>query len=269
MTKTRLVASLFLALALLPTATRVDAQIGGLIKKKVTEKVKGGGDKKDQPAASNSVKTDESKLPRKLTEVVLASFKKGLEVERDQRQATVKILAAVKTREQYNSCQQTLAAGPEMQKLVMSLGNMPENATTDQIQKAQQKMYADMAKLLTDKCGEDPSKYNDSWRRQQMEAAELAGVKTFSHGIGTSSGSGGPFLSFDEQPADDADLYRLLKEWIPIFCNLSKEAQQKAADNGVAVPGSGQGIAYVYTAFEAKLLMPLCAEIMRLLSDVQ
>ena len=268
MPKTRLVVSLLLALAVLPTASRLDAQIGGLIKKKVGETVK-GGDKKDQPAASNTVATDESKLPRKLTEVVLASFRKGLEVERDQRQATVKLLGTVKTREQYNSCQQTLAAGPEMQKIMMSVGTLPENATAEQTQKATQKMYADMTKLLTDKCGEDPSKYNDFWRRQQMEAAELAGIKTFSDGIGASSGNGGPFLSFDEQPADDADLYRLLKEWIPIFCNLSKEAQQKAADNGVAVPGSGKGIAYVYTAFEAKLLMPLCAEIMRLLSAVQ
>ena len=187
MTKTRLVVSLLLALASLPTASRLDAQIGGLIKKKVGETVK-GGDKKDQPAASTAVATDESKLPKKLTEVVLASFKKGLEVERDQRQATVKFLGTVKTREQYNSCQQTLAAGPEMQKIMMSLGTLPENATAEQTQKATQKMHADMAKLLTDKCGEDPSKYDDSWRRRQMEAAELAGIKTFSDGIGTSSG---------------------------------------------------------------------------------
>ena len=94
-------------------------------------------------------------------------------------------------------------------------------------------------------------------------------MKAFSAGLGTSSGGGGPFLSVESGPDDDLNFYRLLKEWIPPFCNLSKSAQQSAADNGVRVAGSGQGIAYVYTAAEAKLLMSLCSTIMPLLSALQ
>jgi hypothetical protein len=271
MTKRRTIVAILAILSLLPAVDRLEGQgIGGLIKKKVSESVK-GGDKKDQAGgkqeanAATDVAPAGSKLPRALTDVTLTAFKKGLTVERDHRQATVKFLATLKTTEQYKACEQSLAASPEMQKIVMSMGDLPDNATQEQIQKLSEKMSADMQKLLLSKCGEDPGKYHNSWRRSQMEAAEAAGVKAFSAALGSASGGGGPFLSFEEQP-DDNYFYRLLKEWTPPFCNLSKEAQQAAAEKGVSVPGQGQGIAFAYTAMEARLLMRQCEELMVLLS---
>ena len=266
MTTTRLGVSLVLALVVLSPAHELHGQgVGGLIKRKVGESVK-AGDRREQSATADE-QSPQSKLPRKLSDMVVTSFKRGLEVERDHRQATVKLLAAIKTREQYNACQQALAMSPEMQKVMMSVANLPENATAEQSQKAMQKMQDDMVKLLVQRCGEDPGKYHDAWRRQQMDSAEAAGVRAFSAGLGA-SGGGGPFLSLELGPDDDRDFYRLLKEWIPPFCSLSKEAQQQAAEKGIRVPGSGKGISFVYTGAEAALLMQLCPVLMPLLNEL-
>ena len=271
MTNTRLVASFLLALAAQPTAASVGAQgIGGLIKKKAEEAAKGKAPQSNQGTATpDAAQPTGSKLPKTLTEVTLTAFKKGLTVERDQRQVTVKFLATLPTPDQYQACGAQVAASPEYQKIIMSLGSLPENPTQDQLQKASEKMTADMAKLKRDKCGEDPNQYNAGWKDKKMEEARLAGVKAFSATLGGSSGGAGPFLGVGEAQPDDNDFYQLLKEWTPPFCNLSKAAQQAAADKGVSVPGQGKGLAYVYTAMEARLLIPQCEEIMTLLSVLQ
>jgi hypothetical protein len=150
----RLTISLFIALVALPPANRLQGQIGGMIKKKVSER--------------------------------------GLEAELDHRRGTVKRLASLKTPEQYRACVQTAAASPEAQKIMMGPANLPASATTDQVQKATEKMSTDLAKLSTDKCGEDPRPYDDGWRSRQVQAAGDAGAKAFAAGLGTAPGGGGP-----------------------------------------------------------------------------
>ena len=271
MMNTRSVASVLLVFAaLFPTGHAKGQGIGGLIKKKVSESVK-GDDKKGQQAGKQDAagaQPSGSKLPRALTEGTLAAFKKGLVAERDHRQATTKFLASLKPREQYQSCMQTAAAGPEMQKIMMSMGTLGDNPTQEQVQKASEKMTADMAKLVKDKCGDDPGKYDVGWKNAQMREARVVAVKAFAAALDPGASSG-PFLSVDEQPQDVAYFYELLLEWTPPFCNLPKEAQQAASERGVSVPGSGKGLAFVYTATEARLLMPQCQELMTLLSVLQ
>ena len=272
MTNTRLVASFLLALAAQSTAGSACAQgIGGLIKKKAGEVAKGKAPQSTQGTANpDAAQPTGSKLPKTLTEVTVTAFKKGLTVERDHRQVTVKFLATLPSPDQYQACRAQVAASPEQQKIMMSsLGGLPENPTQEQLQKASEKMTADGTKLLRDKCGENPNDYNAGWKDKKMEEARLAGAKAFSAALGGSSGSAGPFLSVDDAQPDDNYFYQLLKEWTPPFCNLSKEAQQAAADKGVSVPGQGKGLAYVYTAMEARLLMPQCEELMMLLNVLQ
>lgn len=271
MTNTRLVSSLLLALAVLASASPLEAQgITDRLKKKVGEKVN-TGDKKDPATTNAAVAADQSKAPTKITDVVMTAFIRGLETERDRRKATVKFLSTIKTREQYSACQSTLAAGPEMQKIMMSLGNLPENATQEQTQKASQKMQADMEKLVKDKCGEDPNIYNDGWRRRQADSAEAAGIRAFSAALGTSQGGGGPFLSLErpESAPDNTELYRFLKEWITPFCHLSEAAREEAAKQGVRIPGTGTGMYYVYTAEEAKVIMKVCGRLEAFLEEMQ
>ena len=266
----RLIASFLLAFATLVPTGQAAGHIGGLIKKKVAEKVK-GDDKKDQAAPKSEAETAQpsgSKLGRTLTEGTLTAFKKGLTAERDHRQGTLKFLATLKTREQYTSCTQAAATSPEYQKIIMSLASLGDNPTQEQLQKASQKMSDDMAKLTKDKCGEDPGIYNAGWKDAQMREARVAGVKAFAAALSPSASSG-PFFSFEEQSQEANYFYDLLLEWVPPFCNLSPEAQQRASQQGVSVPGTSKGLAYVYTAMEARLVMAQCQELMTLINVLQ
>lgn len=269
MMNTRSVASVLLVFAaLFPTGHAEGQGIGGLIKKKVSESVK-GDDKKGQQAGREDAATQQpsgSKLGRPLTQGTLAAFEKGLIAERDHRKGTVRFLATLKTRDQHNSCQQTVAASPEFQKIMMSMGTLGDNPTQEQVQKASEKMSADLNKLSIDKCGEDPGKYDEGWKSRQIAAAEVEGARTFAAALAGGAGNG-PFFAFEVGP--DEDFYRLLKEWVPPFCRLSSQAQQDAADKGIAIPGSGRGIAFVYTADEAKALKLICPSVMRLLAELQ
>lgn len=279
MTRIRLALSLFVALAFLTPQKYVEAQ---------------------EP--SQATANDGSKLPMKLTENVLTAFAKGLEVERDRRRAIVKRLASLKTPEDFNSCQQALGASPEAQKIIMAPGNLPETATTEEVQKALEKVQTDLAKLLAERCGENPHPYQAGWRQQQIDSAEAAGRATFEAALGITPIAGGPFLggsrrqqiaaaevaraetfaaglgvatsgygpqlTFDHALQLDIDFYRLLKEWVPPFCNMSKSAQQAATEKGILIPGNGKGIFFVYTAEEARFLLKQCDGLMKVLNEM-
>ena len=107
MTNTRLVASFLLVLAAQPTARGVNAQgIGGLIKKKAGEVAKGKAPPQSNQGTANPEAAQQtgSKLPKTLTEATLTAFKRGLTVEHEQRQVTVKFLATLPTPDQYQAC---------------------------------------------------------------------------------------------------------------------------------------------------------------------
>jgi len=275
MTNLRLIASIAVTLGLGMFPGDLDAQIGGLIKKKVTESVKGGEKKgvKEETAANE---TDQSKMPRPITANTFVAFKKGLTVQRDKQQETLKFLAGVTPLETYKSCTTTILMTPEGQKVALQMPSPPDNATVEQLQAYAQKLAAEMTKLTDKKCGEDPAKYhNYQWKMDRFTEARTAAIAAFSAALDKPSGNGGgPFLAFDldehpQQPRDDNYFYDLLIEWTPPFCRLSKAAQQAAAEKGIAVAGAGKGNNYVYTAMEARLLMPQCEEIMTLLSVLE
>lgn len=274
MTNLRLIASISLTLGLGMSPADLDAQIGGLIKKKVTESVKGGDKKAKEESAANE--TDQSKMPRSITANTFVAFKKGLTVQRDKQQETLKFLAGLTPQETYKSCTTTIMMTPEGQKVALAQPSPPDNATVEQLQAYSQKLAAEMKKVTDKKCGEDPSRYHEyQWKKDRFTEARAAAIAAFSAALDSPSGNGGgPFLAFEldeqpQQPRDDNYFYDLLIEWTPPFCRLSKAAQQAAAEKGIAVAGLTKGHNYVYTAMEARLLMPQCEEIMRLLSVLE
>jgi hypothetical protein len=254
--------------------SRVDAQIGGLIKKKVTESVK-GGDKKAATTEPDADASDKSKMPRPITANTFVAFKKGLTVERNKQQEAIKFLAGVTPVAKYKECSVNIMMTPEGQKIALKYGNAPDNATVQQLQDMAQKLGAEMQKLTDKQCGEDPTKYHTGqWKVDRFKEAKAAGLAAFSAALDSPSGNNGPYFAFEveatqQQQRDDNYFFDLLMEWIPPFCLLSKAAQQAAADKGVAVPGSSKGLNYVYTAMEARLLMPQCEEIMNLLKVLE
>lgn len=278
MTNLRLIASASLALGLGILPGRIDAQIGGLIKKKVSESVK-GGDKKGGKAEAAADETDKSRMPRPITANTFVAFKKGLTIQRDKQQETIKFLAGVTPVEKYKSCTRNVMVTPEGIKIVTQIPAPPDNATAEQLTAYSEKLQVEMKKLTDKQCGEDPSKYGYEWRRARFTEARVAAVAAFAAALNEPSGNGGsngPYLAVDleenppQQQSEDINyFYDLLMEWTPPFCLLPKAAQKAAADNGVAVPGAGAGNNYVYTAMEARLLMPHCEEIMTLLDVLE
>ena len=257
MTTLRLIASISVMLGLGLVPGDLDAQIGGLIKKKVTESVK-GGEKKGGKEESAANETDQSKMPRPITANTFVAFKKGLTVQRDKQQETLEFLAGLTPLETYKNCTNTIMMTPEGQKVALSQPSPPDNATVQQLQAYAEKLAAEMKKVTDKKCGEDPAKYHEyQWKKDRFTEARTAAIAAFSAALGSPSGN------------DDNYFYDLLIEWTPPFCRLSKAAQQAAAEKGIAVAGATKGHNYVYTAMEARLLMPQCEEIMRLLSVLE
>jgi hypothetical protein len=275
MTNLRLIASISLTLGLGMFPADLEGQIGGLIKKKVTESVK-GGDKKAATDEAAANETDKSKMPRSITANTFVAFKKGLQVQHDKQQETLKFLAGLTPLDTYKSCTTNIMTTPEGQKVALQVPSPPDNATVAQLQAYAQKLGVEMQKLTDKKCGEDPGKYNNyQWKNDRFTEARAAAIAAFSAALDSPSGNGGgPFLAFDldehsQQPRDDNYFFDLLIEWTPPFCRLTKAAQQAAAEKGIAVAGASKGHNYVYTAMEARLLMPQCEEIMRLLSVLE
>jgi hypothetical protein len=188
-----------------------------------------------------------------VTAETLDQFRKGMEVEVAEREKGKKFLASLKTPEAYRACQTELAMSPEMQKVMMSMGELPENATADQVQKHTAKVSAQMESLLVKKCGPDPGSYHPE---QFVRAA--VGKGQDASGLGK-----------------DDYTYHTWKEWVLEFCNYveklkkDKDAAQKLAkikDEGLRIPGQGTGIYFVYSASEANLLLERCDALMPLIN---
>jgi hypothetical protein len=93
-----------------------EAQIGGLIKKKVAEAVKGPEKTEAKPAdgEKKSIYNDEIV---EMTGPVLDGFANGLRTEIALRNEFREVLAKLKTPAQYESCTNDAAASPEGQKI--------------------------------------------------------------------------------------------------------------------------------------------------------
>lgn len=253
------IASWFLAASLLlADAPVAHAQLGGLIKKKVSEAVKGPDKAQDQAKAADAP-TDGSKLGFKLTGAVLDAFESGLTVELRERDAFRKLVSTLKTPKQYEQCKTDALKNPEGQKMgedylaaLTRLGDASPGMKAEQIMKETQDIAEKLARqsdaLFLKYCGEDPSPMINS-QRQAFEKAAYAGAMEF-----------GKVFNKPDSISDDQRMHRyaVLKEWVLPFCQMSDESQREAARTGLKLPGSGTGIYWVYTKDESTLLIDVC-----------
>ena len=145
----------------------LDAQLGGLLRGRVTDAAKKAAGIEseaapkptDTPTVSKPVvlpTTDPSVIP--ITDKVLEGFARALQTEIDLRAQLLKELdareAAVKKHE---ACKGQVAASPEFQQILMQLGNLPENTTTEQMMQAMAKMTKDQEALVLKMCGPEPA----------------------------------------------------------------------------------------------------------------
>ena len=219
-----------LLLSILMATIGVEAQFGGLIKKKIGEAV--GGDKtkpaNEQPRPTSALGCD-------VTGDAMDRLLKGLEAERAARDAALKDLANMTSPAQYQACQAELAMSPEGQKVFEGMTSLPENASAADTQNAMTKFAADMQALLQKQCGPDPNTTRNEFTRKYEDSRNVG-----------------------SQTANMTDCYAKIEEHAFSFCQLPESEQTKAENGGLKVPGTGTDVFWIFAEDEARAYKPRC-----------
>ncbi len=253
------------------------AQLGGLIKKKVNELTK-------PPVAAPAKPTYDNPDVLTITEPVLVALEKGLKTEVALREAFETELAAMKTQPQYQQCQMDALGSDAGQKFSESLSAAAEKENQDERTRLMTKLSSDMQAFLLKQCGEDPGKLGAGWKvarlkEIQLKAAAAAGPI---HPGGPGEDSiHGPWLSGESDEANQIQegmtltQYLILQERVMAYCkfmkNLTakdpvdpKEGEGPTPDGGLKI-GGYNGKFYVYSEEESKLLQRYCTDLMNLM----
>jgi hypothetical protein len=219
-----------LLLSILLATIGVEAQFGGLIKKKIGEAV--GGDKtkpESEPARPASA------LGCDVSGDAMDRLLKGMEAERAAREAALKELASAKSPAQYQACQAELAMSPEGQKIFETMASQPENASAADAQKAMATFASEMQALLEKQCGPEPSKTRNEFARKYEDSRNVG-----------------------SQTANMTDCYAKIEEHAFSFCQLPESEQTKAENGGLKVPGTGTDVFWIFAEDEARAYKPRC-----------
>ena len=235
------------------------AQLGGLIKKKVKEKVvqkvgRGDSARTTPPdtstpnAAGKGARTaPPSSGPRfnehvlEITPELIDRLEKGLAAEEVVRQEIERKIGKVLDRDEYEKCQTAVLRGPEGQKVYERSRDLVNGDTTyAHLQKASQELARRMEQVVEPKCGLAPRKA-EGIRTQHADSLEAAAP----------AASGLTRLQLT-----------IMKERILPLC-ASTQAVAAAAGE-VRVPAgveSSHPIYYVYTPNELNALQPRCPKL--------
>jgi hypothetical protein len=234
-----------LTLVLALCADGANAGISDAIK----NKVKGlKGEPKAKVGAGQASEAGKSRMTPPVTPESLAKFKAAMAIEQAEREKAVKILAAYKSEDDYNKCRFEVMQSPEGMKIAERMSNIGDKATPAEMQKAMVQVSADLETLITAKCGPNRSEY-ETRRSELMRGALAKGSDAF---------------------MKDDNAYFVWKEWVMEFCKYVAGLKQepgadakiaKIKDEGLRIPGTGQGIYYLYTATEANELLERCDEL--------
>lgn len=268
---TAVVIAAFATLALAPTA---DAQLGGLIKKKVKEAIKPPEKVNPQPqpetaapASSPAAAPSNSRDPFAgqrvpdarallITDAMLARVARGLDAEHALIKDYEKELTKYPTPAQFQACQVKAASTPEGQRL-MNPGNfIKEGMKPDQLQAAMMRMSTESDAYYKKACPLKPvTDYEKSERMRQIrtKAASMDGDSVKILGTGGLSE-----LDFGE-----------MIERILYYCSLKTRMDVKPRPGGLKTPGTGKDIYWVYTESELVYLQKFdCAAFKKKYADV-
>jgi len=242
---------LLVLLALTPSIA--SAGFGDMLKEKAKKAIQGDKKGKDPKSASTETGAIKSRIEPPATAENVAKFKAALQLEVAEREKAVRFLTTVKPPDEYNKCKTDFMMSAEGQKLSQTYMDVVSAAGQPDYQKRLEAVGAQMEKQIAAKCGPDPDKYGASWRGQAMRDA-----------LGKAS----------DAFAEDDYAYFNWKEWVVEFCKYIEELKKdpdyktklvKIKDEGLRIPGTGQGIYYVYTASEANQLLEQCDPLMPLI----
>lgn len=279
---TRSIAAVILLCASVSLATpaRVDAQFGGLIKKKVKEAVtKPDPRKKDEPSAGRASPSAKNNDPTgfgsaivEITESTFDELMGGMQMEIDAQAVLKKEIARYGTRDQYEACKVRAAQSPEGTRLMTAMRTPPKNVTGEDWMKIQAKIVEDLDALTDKTCPLNPSYWDatrvghsaDSIREKVGESlpmfhgahlysvameriGELCEYKGFGSGSSSGSGGGGGGGGVGVTTVD----------------TLPKRDTLKTARGAAAlmVPGIGKDVYWMWTATEVAVIdAPRCKQ---------
>lgn len=226
-------------------ASAAEAQLGGLIKRKAADAIK-GPEKKDEKQAQKS-----DALPDGVMEITAPVFEgviNGLKVEVALRREFRAELATVPTQAQYQQCTSKVATSEEYAKIQMSLANLPDNATDAQTTAAITKMNDDAAALLKQRCPVNPSDWNDARKQQRLTEIRVKAARAAAPVRNARDDSDepaeGPFLSSDEWGSQSTtpptvSEFDLHLERLDKLCSLRSE-NMLPKSGGLKASGTGQ-----------------------------
>ena len=227
-----------------------EAQLGGLIKKKVKEAIKPPEKVTPQPqtetaapasapaaapAAAPSNSRDAfagQRVPNNrallLTDAMVARVARGLDAEHALIKDYEKELTKFPTQAQFDACRQKAAQTPEGQRL-MNPGNfLKEGMKPDELQNAMVRMTTESDAYYNKACPLKPvADYEKSERMRQIRTKAAKDT-----------------VSLDENDFGEM-IERLLK-----YCELKKTMDVKPKPGGLKAPGEGKDIYWVYTESE-------------------
>jgi hypothetical protein len=234
----------FVLAALLATvpAHAVHSQIGGLIKKKAAEAVKGKADKPDD-ASTAATDSCGPLTPQKVQDLL-----RGLQAEATARNEFNSMVAKAEASKaesdaKSKACRDAENGGPTMQKMLtdgFTGSNPPSTAAAVQEQMAKNK--AKWEEYLDKKCGKAPGgpaptyDQRDAYKKAHADGAKAAGMSEY--------------------------CYDVAADRVIAFCGLGESDQKAAAQKGVRVKNWGD---WLFTADEAKAIQPHCKDLMPLL----
>lgn len=238
-------ALLLLAASLSLTApSSAEAQLGGLIKKKVKEAIKkpDAAPKTAEPSAppstgapapaspsastSNSNPTGFGSAIIEITPPTFDQLMRGLQMEIDGQAALKKEIARYGTQDQYEACKVRVAQSPAGQKAMSPMYNPPKNVTAEEYMKIQMKVSADMDSLTNKGCPLNPSYWSpsriaaslDSIRDKAAGSLTIAGVSPgTSFNVSQLRYETAPF-AYESPYFLDAQLYAIALERIDRLC---------------------------------------------------
>jgi hypothetical protein len=235
------------------------AQLGGLIKKKVKEKVAqtitrdsartAPPDTSAPDAAGKAARTGPPRPGPRFTEYVLEitpelldRLEKGLAAEEVVRQEIERKIGKVLSRDEYKKCEAAVLRGPEGQKVYEQSRDLANGDTTyERIQKASQELARRMEQVVEPKCGLQPRKAEEI-REQHADSVEAAAP----------AASGLTRLQLT-----------IVKERILPLCAATQAVAAAASEVRVqaGAQGNANPIYYVYTPNEVNALQPRCAKL--------
>lgn len=252
------VVAAMLAAAAVPAPAH--AQLGGLIKRKLKEKIVqkvADPDSATVAAADTSAAGTAGRRARtappvsgprfteyvlEITPQLLDQLEKGLAAEDVVRQEIERKIGKVLSRDEYKKCEAVVLRGPEGQKVYQQSRDLANGDTTyEHIQKASRELARRMEQVVEPKCGLEPRKAEEI-REQHADSVEAAAP----------AASGLTRLQLT-----------ILKERILPLCAATQAVAAAAGE--VRVPAGAQSnanpIYYVYTPNEVNALQPRCAKL--------